>query len=104
MPKRSDGACARLGQSLLREPAVKAEIHKIMEELRSESVATADEVMKFFTAVMRGEVKDQFGLDATLSDRTKAAQEIAKRTIDIENRKTGEADQVISIKLDWSKD
>ena len=104
LPKRSDGACARLGQSLLREPAVKAEIHKIMEELRSESVATADEVMKFFTAVMRGEVKDQFGLDATLSDRTKAAQEIAKRTIDIENRKTGEADQVISIKLDWSKD
>lgn len=74
-----------------------------MDELRSESVATADEVMKFFTSVMRGEVKDQFGLDATLSDRTRAAQEIAKRTIDIENRRSGESDQVISIKLDWSK-
>lgn len=74
-----------------------------MEELRSDTIATAQEVMEFFTDVMRGQVKDQFGLDATLSDRTRAAQEIAKRTIDIENRRSGESDQVISIKLDWSK-
>ena len=60
--------------------------------------------MQFFSAVMRGEVKDQFGLDATLSDRTRAAQEIAKRTVDIENRKAGEPDQLVAIKLDWSRD
>lgn len=74
-----------------------------MEELRKESVATADEVMQFFTSVMRGEVKDQFGLDATLSDRTRAAQEIAKRTIDMENRLAGNADQTIAITLDWAR-
>ena len=103
MENRSASQCANLGRQFLNKPAVKAEIQKIMDELRGESVATADEVMKFFTSVMRGEVKDQFGLDATLSDRTRAAQEIAKRTIDIENRRSGESDQVISIKLDWSK-
>ena len=79
-------------------------MNRIMEELKKESVATADEVMQFFTAVMRGEVKDQFGLDATLSDRTRAAQEIAKRTIDIENRQNGTPDQKIEISLDWSRE
>ena len=50
---------------------------------------------------MRGEIKDQFGLDASLNDRTKAAQELAKRTVDVENRIKGVPDTQISIKLDW---
>ena len=93
-----------LAQDFMHRPKVKAEMNRIMEELKKESVATADEVMQFFTAVMRGEVKDQFGLDATLSDRTRAAQEIAKRTIDIENRQNGTPDQKIEISLDWSRE
>lgn len=92
-----------IARSILIRPAVKEEINRIMEEIKKESVATADEVMQFFTAVMRGEVKDQFGLDATLSDRTRAAQEIAKRTVDIENRNAGTPDQTISITLDWAR-
>ena len=74
-----------------------------MDEMKKDSVATADEVTQFFTAVMRNEVKDQFGLEATLADRTRAAQEIAKRTVDIENRKNGNPDQMIEISLDWSR-
>lgn len=74
-----------------------------MEEARKETQATASEVMEYFTKVMRGEEKDQFGLDAPLSERTKAAQELAKRTIDIENRASGKADERIEIKLDWSR-
>lgn len=76
----------------------------ITEELEPETVATAQEVMSYFTSVMRGEVKDQFGLEAPLSERTRAAQELAKRTIDIENRQRGNADQVVEIKLDWTRD
>jgi len=76
----------------------------INEELKPETVATAQEVMSYFTAVMRGEVKDQFGLEAPLSERTRAAQELAKRTIDIENRQAGNSDQRIEIKLDWTRD
>lgn len=94
----------QLARSFMQRPKIKAEIGRVMEELKKESVATADEVMQFFTAVMRGEVKDQFGLDATLSDRTRAAQEIAKRTIDIENRQNGTPDQKIEISLDWSRE
>lgn len=104
LPKRSDGAYNSLGRKFLDDPKVQMEIKRIMDELKKESVATADEVMQFFTSVMRGEVKDQFGLDATLSDRTRAAQEIAKRTVDIENRKAGDPDQLVAIKLDWSRE
>ena len=38
--------------------------------------------MRFLTSVMRGEVKDQFDLDAPLSERTNAAKEILKRNMD----------------------
>ena len=39
---------------------------------------------------MRGEVKDQFGLDAPLAERTKAAVELAKRKVDVaQNTDTG---------------
>lgn len=89
---------------LMRQPNVKAEIDRAMKELKEETVATAQEVMGYFTAVMRGQVKDQFGLEASLSDRTKAAQELAKRTIDIENRDAGKADQLVAIQLDWSRE
>lgn len=83
---------------------IKKEITRVItEELKPETVATAEEVMTYFTAVMRGEVKDQFGLEAPLSERTRAAQELAKRTIDIENRKAGNPDQAIEITLDWSR-
>lgn len=104
LPKLTKTRCYSLAHSLLHRPKIKAEIKRIMEELKKESVATADEVMQYFSAVMRGEIKDQFGLDATLADRTRAAQELAKRTIDIENRKAGEPDQLVAIKLDWSRD
>lgn len=89
---------------MLNQPNVKKEINRVItEELKPETVATAQEVMTYFTSVMRGEVKDQFGLDAPLSERTKAAQELAKRTVDIENRASGKADERIEIKLDWSR-
>lgn len=50
-------------------------------------IATGDEVMEFFTSVMKGDVKDAFGLDPSLQDRLNAAKELAKRTIDIEVKK-----------------
>lgn len=42
-------------------------------------MADADEVLRFYSAVMRGEVKDQFGLDASLTDRLKAGDALMKR-------------------------
>ena len=50
-----------------------------MGEQEAALVADANEVLQFYSAVMRGEVKDQFGMDASLSDRLKAADSLAKR-------------------------
>lgn len=100
----TSSASSRWASDVLSKPNVKAEIKRIMDEARQDVIADASEVMRYFTAVMRGEMKDQFGLEAPLSERTRAAQELAKRTIDIENRKSGEPDQLVAIKLDWSRD
>jgi phage terminase small subunit len=61
------------------------EITYRLDQLKKETVADADEILQYFTAVMRGQVKDQFGLDAPLSERTSAARELAKRIVDVEN-------------------
>ena len=93
---------------LLTRDNVKAEIGKLNERRDKKAIADADEVMEFFTKAMRGEIKDQFGLDASLNDRTKAAQELAKRTVDIDKKvelsKQGVADNTVSIKIDWKRD
>lgn len=94
--------------SLITKPYIKAEIDRLVGRRERKAIADAAEVMEFFTQAMRGEIKDQFGLDASLNDRTKAAQELAKRTIDIDKKielsKQGIADNTINIKIDWSRD
>ena len=58
------------------------EIRYRVDAIKKEAIADADEIMQYFTKVMRGELKDQFGLDAPLCERTAAARELAKRVID----------------------
>jgi phage terminase small subunit len=77
------------------------EIRWRLEELRKETIADADEILQYFTRVMRGEVKDQFGLDAPLSERTSAAKELAKRVIDVEKDAEAVVPE-IKITLNWS--
>ena len=67
------------GGRLLTNVDISAYIKSRLDEINAEQIASTDEVMRFFTSVMRGEEKDQFGLDAALSDRIKAGQEIMKR-------------------------
>lgn len=91
---------------LLSKEYIVEEIKFRRNQAYKESQATAAEVMDYFAKVMRGEIKDQFGLEAPLSERTKAAQELAKRTVDIDNRMAGKKDMStpeIQIKLDWSR-
>lgn len=63
----------------LKNPKVSAYIAERMGQQEKSRVADANEVIEFYTAVMRGEVKDQFGLDASLSDRLKAGDSLMKR-------------------------
>ena len=59
--------------------AVKQYIAMRTKPAADKRIADADEVLQYLSDVMRGAVKDQFGLDASLQDRTKAAQELMKR-------------------------
>lgn len=97
-----DTATAR-GYTWLKKPAVQDEYWRQMEQIKKHNIADGTEVMMYFTSVMRGEIKDQFGLDASLSDRTTAAKELAKRTVDMENRMAGKPDAVVTISLDWKR-
>ena len=63
----------------LKNPNVSAYIAERLGQQEKKRVADANEVIEFYTAVMRGEVKDQFGLDASLSDRLKAGDSLMKR-------------------------
>lgn len=68
-----------IGAENLKKPQISAYIKRRMGEQEAALVADANEVLQFYSAVMRGEVKDQFGMDASLSDRLKAADSLAKR-------------------------
>lgn len=50
-----------------------------LQEKENNRIASQDEVLQYLTKVMRGEEKDQFGLDASLQDRTKCAELLGKR-------------------------
>jgi len=88
------------GNSVLHKPYILAEINHRLEEMASSKIADATEILQYFSAVMRGELTDQFGLEAPLSERTKAAMELAKRQIDIPQRLSGDQPE-IKITLNW---
>lgn len=54
-------------------------IQEKLQEKESKRIASQDEVLEYLTKVMRGQEKDQFGLDASLQDRTKCAELLGKR-------------------------
>ena len=75
---KASSAC-EIGAQNLRKLQISAYIKRRMEEQEAALVADSNEILKFYTAVMRGEVKDQFGMDASLSDRLKAGDSLMKR-------------------------
>ena len=68
-----------VGSENLKKPEISAYIENRLAEQRAKRIASADEVMEFFSAVMRGEVKDAFDLDPALDTRIAAGKEIMKR-------------------------
>lgn len=71
------------GNQNLDKLSVREYIEERQKQIEDGRIASAAEIMQYFTSVMRGEVKDQFGLDAPLAERTKAAVELAKRKVDV---------------------
>ena len=68
-----------MGSENLTKPDIKEYIELRLAQMEEKRVATASEVLEYLTRVMRGEEKDQFDMDASLQDRTKAAELLGKR-------------------------
>ncbi len=67
------------GAENLRKPQISAYIAERQKQIECSRIADVSEVLQFFSSVMRGEVKDQFDMDAALSDRLSAGRELMKR-------------------------
>lgn len=77
--KGNDVTLAAVGSENLRKPLIMEYIAKAVRPAEEKRIATAEDVMQFFSDVMNGKVKDQFGLEASLSDRINAGKELMKR-------------------------
>ena len=63
----------------LTKPVISDYIAERQKQIEDSRIASAVEVLRFYSSVMRNQEKDQFGLDAALSDRIAAARELMKR-------------------------
>lgn len=91
-------------RKVIRKPYILEEIQTRMAQAKTESIATMTEVMEYFTGVMKGDIKDAFGLEASLSERTKAAVELAKRLSVLEDRAVGQQEPPkLVIEVDWAR-
>ena len=86
---------ARIGSENLQKLDISEYIARRTQAQNEARVASADEVLQFFSSVMRGEVKDQFGLDAALSDRLNAGKELMKRYAAADNSARADVPQII---------
>lgn len=75
----SEKTAAVIGNENLKKPNVLEYIAERQKQIDDSRIADVKEVMQFYSAVLRGEVKDQFDMDAALSDRLAAGRELMKR-------------------------
>ena len=73
----------KYGSALLARDGIRQEISAQLEAREQAKIAKPTEIMQFYTSVMRGEVLDQFGIEASIDTRIKAANELAKHQIEI---------------------
>ena len=76
-------APSKYASDLLRKGKIQQEIERRRKERESKRIASATEILQFYTSVMRGEVLDQFGIEASLDTRIKSANELAKHQIEM---------------------
>ena len=93
----SKNSAYSIGDENLKKPEISAYIKSRLSEIDAGRIATADEVMKFYTSVMRGEIKDQFGLEAQLADRLNAGKELMKRFAAVDERQKDALERLDSL-------
>ena len=91
------------GRKLLTKKKIQKEVDAQMSLLKNDCIASANEILNFYTKAMRGEIKDQFGLDATLTDRMRAAEALAKRQIDLKALAEKSKDNEVTVNIVWDR-
>lgn len=95
----SENSAKQIGSENLTK--LDAYIKERLDKEEDKRIATANEVLRYLTAVLRGEEKDQFGFDASLKDRNKAAELLGKRymlfTDKVEQTNKGDINVVFNI-------
>lgn len=84
-----------IGKENLQKPKIKKYIEQRLGSLEKAQIASVDEVLCFFTSVMRGEGKDGQGDPPRWSDRLKAAAELMARYTAAESRQGDDAPRII---------
>lgn len=69
----------QIGAENLSKPVIIAYISERQKQIDDSRIADAAEVQRFYSSVLRGEIKDQFGLEASLDTRMAAGRELMKR-------------------------
>lgn len=69
----------QIGTENLSKPSISEYIAERQKQIDNSRIADVKEVLEFYSSVLRGEVKDQFDMDAALSDRLAAGRELMKR-------------------------
>ena len=85
------------GSQTLEKLSVSSYIAERQKQIESSRIADVKEVMEFYSAVMRGEVKDQFDIDASITDRLSAGRELMKRYEKADNTKNESLDRLDEI-------
>ena len=77
-PGVSSATAREKAKEILRKPENVEYMRELIDRNAKKGYASLDRAKSFLTEVMEGKVKDQFGLDASLSDRIKAAEDIIR--------------------------
>lgn len=75
----SEQSARQIGTENLSKPSVSSYIQERQKQIDDERIADIAEIQRFYSSVLRGEVKDQFGLDVSLETRIAAGRELMKR-------------------------
>lgn len=83
----SEKSARQMGTENLSKLSISSYIQERQKQIDDERIADIAEIQRFYSSVLRGEVKDQFGLDASLETRIAAGRELMKRFEKAESNK-----------------
>ncbi len=105
--KRKKKQSSELGSrayALQNKSYIAEEIIARQEQIRQESMISITEIYDYLARVVRGEEKDQFGLEVSIAERTRAATELLKRFVDMPAKLQEKESPEVKITLDWNTD